>query len=76
MIWNEDWLALDNKEGSFEGATAKDFIATAYYANSISLLAKAANILQNTEDAAWYSDLYESIIHYNLVRLNRILKRR
>lgn len=43
-----DWLALDNGEGTCEGATDKDLIATAYYAHSVSLLVQAGHVLGKT----------------------------
>jgi len=50
LIWTEgthfgDWLALDNGEGANSGATPKEYIATAYFAYSTSLLIKAWKVL-------------------------------
>ncbi|SFQ34796.1 family 78 glycoside hydrolase catalytic domain [Caldicoprobacter faecalis] len=66
-LWNTgfhfgDWLGLDAKEGSYVGATATDFIATAFYAYSTSLLVKAAKVLGKTEDVEEYSKLYANIV--------------
>lgn len=42
-----DWFALDAYEGSFVGATPKEMIATAFYAYSKGIFAKAASVLGN-----------------------------
>ena len=49
-IWNTghqygDWLALDAGDGSYTGASRKEFIATAFYAHSAQLLAQAMDAL-------------------------------
>lgn len=67
FLWNTgfhfgDWLGLDAKENSVEGATPKDLIATAYYAYSTELLAKTAAVIGQTEDAEHYQVLHEHII--------------
>ncbi|KRE52226.1 family 78 glycoside hydrolase catalytic domain [Paenibacillus sp. Soil724D2] len=66
-LWNTgfhfgDWLGLDAKEGSYVGATPRDLIATCFYAYSTSLFVKAAEVLERSEDAAKYSELYERIV--------------
>jgi len=66
-LWNTgfhfgDWLGLDAKEGDYVGATAKDLIATAFYAYSTELLKKTAEILKNDVDVKIYSQLYTNII--------------
>ncbi|QGQ95048.1 alpha-L-rhamnosidase [Paenibacillus psychroresistens] len=66
-LWNTrfhfgDWLGLDSKPGDYIGATDRDFIATAFYAYSTSLLAKAANILHKNEDYLLYSNLHAKIL--------------
>jgi len=66
-LWNTgfhfgDWLGLDSKEDSYTGATAKDFISTAFYAYSTGLLVKAAKVLGYLEDVKEYEALYEQII--------------
>ncbi|MBD3919987.1 glycoside hydrolase family 78 protein [Paenibacillus sp. PR3] len=66
LLWNTgfhfgDWLGLDAKENSYVGATPRDLIATAFYAHSTGLLAKAAALLGYTEDAAKYADLRANI---------------
>ncbi len=66
-LWNTgfhfgDWLGLDAKENSLEGATPKDLIATAYYAYSTELLAKTAAVIGQTQDAEHYEVLHEHII--------------
>lgn len=65
-LWNTgfhfgDWLALDSKENSYKGATSDDFVATAFYAYSTSLLLKTAEVLKNKEDINEYSDLLKNI---------------
>lgn len=67
VIWNigfhyGDWVALDAKEGSYHGATPNDLIATAYYAYSTGLVAKAARILGKEKDAEEYSKLRNAIV--------------
>ena len=66
-LWNTgfhfgDWLGLDAREGSYVGATATDYIATAFYAYSTSLVVKAAQVLGRAEDVENYSSLHENII--------------
>ncbi|MCL2322436.1 MAG: glycoside hydrolase family 78 protein [Oscillospiraceae bacterium] len=65
-LWNTgfhfaDWVALDAKEGSYIGATPRDLCATAYYAYSTELVAKAANLIGELEDAKNYSKLHADI---------------
>lgn len=65
-LWNTgfhfgDWLALDAKEGSYVGATAKDYIATAFYAYSTAILKETAQILGRDEDVKEYGQLLEKI---------------
>ena len=66
-LWNTgfhygDWLGLDAKPGSYEGATAKDFIATAFYAYSTSIVARAAAVLGRAEDVQAYTALHRCIV--------------
>jgi alpha-L-rhamnosidase len=66
-LWNTgshygDWLAMDAPAGSLPGATPRDFIATAYYAYSTDLLAKAAEILGKADDAVQYETLHDNIL--------------
>jgi len=58
-----DWLALDKEEGSEDrtGATDKYLVANAYYAYSTKILVETANIIQNTDDAKKYGELYKKI---------------
>ena len=56
-----DWLALDNEEGGFFGATDGYLVATAYYAYSTGIFANIAKILGELEDYKLYSQLYDSI---------------
>lgn len=66
-LWNTgfhfgDWLGLDSKPDTYVGATDRDYIATAFYAYSVSLLQKAAAVIGETEDASKYGELYEKIV--------------
>jgi len=63
-IWQEndhhygDWLAYASTRSDYMGAyTAKDLIATAYFAYSSSIVARVASILGRNEDAEYFSDL-------------------
>ncbi len=65
-LWNTgfqfgDWLGLDAEEGSYEGATDKFYIATAYYAYSTALTLKAAKVLGKYDDAEVLLNLYRNI---------------
>ena len=67
LLWNTgfhpgDWLALDAKEGSYFGATPNDLSATAFYAYSTDLLARAAAVLGKDDDAMLYRDLHGRIL--------------
>ena len=55
-----DWLALDNEDGSYKGATPNDYISSAYFAYSTSLLIKAGKVLGY--DMAEYEYLYDNIV--------------
>ena len=59
-IWNTghqygDWLALDAGDGSYTGASRKNFIATAFYAHSAQLLAQAMDADRMRTGAALWS---------------------
>lgn len=57
-----DWLALDGSNpDSPMGGTDTDFIASAYYAYSSRLVAKAAKILGREEQAAYYERVSEEV---------------
>lgn len=59
-----DWLYYKPKmtdHGEPDGHTDKDMIATMFYAHSADLLARAAEVLGNNEDAVFYRELYEKI---------------
>lgn len=58
-----DWLGLDKEEISNErtGATDVYLVANAYYAYSTELLAKAARVLNRSEDASKYETLHRQI---------------
>lgn len=66
-LWNTgfhygDWLALDGKEGSYFGQTPRDLIATAFYAYSTQLVARAAEVLGYAEEAAAYRELHQKVV--------------
>jgi alpha-L-rhamnosidase len=68
-LWNSgfqlgDWLGLDAKENSYIGATAKDLIATAFYAYSTRLVRDGAVVLGESEDVRHYSEQLSGIIHH------------
>jgi alpha-L-rhamnosidase len=57
-----DWLAFATDRADYPGATTdKDLIATAYFAHSTDLLARAALVLGKAEDARSYRALFEGI---------------
>lgn len=66
-LWNTgfhfgDWLGLDSKPDSYIGATDKDFVATTFYAYSVSLTRKAAEVLGQAEDVTYYDNLHDNIV--------------
>lgn len=54
-----DWLGLDAPSGSYKGSSREDFIASAFYAYSTSLLVKAGEVLQ--KDMVAYKTLHQNI---------------
>ena len=59
-----DWLFYHppvNNHTEADGYTEPDFIATAYFAYSTSLLASAAKELGKTDDEKYYTDLFKKI---------------
>lgn len=57
-----DWLAFQTTRADYPGATPdKDLIATAYFAHSTDLLARAAEVLGRDQDARNYRALFERI---------------
>jgi alpha-L-rhamnosidase len=67
LIWTSgfsfgDWLAFATNSAAYPGATtAMDYLQTAYFAHSTSLLARTAEILGKHDDAAHYSELAQQI---------------
>jgi alpha-L-rhamnosidase len=67
FIWSNgfsfgDWLAFATTDSDYPGATTdKDFLQTAYFAHSTSLLAKSAAVLGKQEDAKEYAALEQHI---------------
>lgn len=64
-LWNSgrmlgDWLATDAADGSWNGGSDQYFIASAFYANSVNLLAKSMRAIgENPEE---YEELYRNIV--------------
>ncbi len=56
-----DWLGLDAPYGSYKGSSNEDFIASAFYAYSASLVIKAGKVLGR--DVSGYEVLYENIVN-------------
>ncbi len=54
-----DWLAMDAGYGTYIGATQTDFIASAFFAYSTSLVVKAGKVLG--EDTSYFEDLYSKV---------------
>ena len=67
LLWTKgfhfgDWLAFQTIRADYPGATTdKDLIATAHFAHSTDLLARAAEVLGRSEDARTYRQLFERI---------------
>ncbi len=66
FIWNTghhygDWLALDGEEGSYEGITPKDYIATAFFKFSTVLARKAAYVLGYDEEVKYLDELTRNV---------------
>ncbi|MBO5070818.1 MAG: alfa-L-rhamnosidase, partial [Roseburia sp.] len=55
-----DWLGLDAPSGSYKGSSREEFIVSAYYAYSTSLVVKAGKVLG--KDVSFYETLYENIV--------------
>jgi len=56
-----DWLGMDNEDGSYMGATPHDYIASAFFAYSTSLVIKAGKVLGY--DMTEYEILYNNIVN-------------
>jgi alpha-L-rhamnosidase len=67
LVWDGDfhygdWLAFASTASDYPGATTgKDLIATAFFAHSTDLVARAARVLGKADDAAKYSALLTRI---------------
>jgi alpha-L-rhamnosidase len=67
LVWDGDfhfgdWLAFASTSPDYPGATTgKDLIATAFFAHSTDLLARAAHILGRQDDAARYGELHAKV---------------
>ena len=55
-----DWLGLDAPVGSYKGSSREEFIASAFYAHSASLVIKAGKVLG--KDVSAYEALYDTIV--------------
>ena len=55
-----DWLGMDNQEGSYCGATPKDYISSAFFAYSTKILIDAGEIIGKNMES--YKQLYSNII--------------
>lgn len=55
-----DWLGLDAPAGSYRGSSREDFIASAFYAYSTSLVIKVGRVLGR--DISAYETLYGNIV--------------
>lgn len=55
-----DWLGLDAEDGSYEGSSDRDLIASAYYAYSTGLLIKMLRAVD--EDTSEHEALYNNIV--------------
>ena len=55
-----DWLGLDAPDGSYKGSPREDFIASAFYAHSAELVAKAGRLLGR--DVSAYEKLHGDIV--------------
>lgn len=64
-----DWLGLDAEEGSYKGASDTDLIASAYYAYSANIVAKALKVLGR--DASEFEELYKNIRKAYIERFNK-----
>lgn len=54
-----DWLELGGKYGKCKGTTRDELVASAYYANSVSLLVKMGRVLKL--DVSMYEELHKNI---------------
>ena len=67
LIWRPgwqfgDWLALHSDDPSYPGATTStEFIATAYFAHSTDILARAARALGKWEEGERYDSLFHNV---------------
>ena len=55
-----DWLGLDAPQGTYKGSTREDFIASAFYANSVNILCQAGKVLG--KDTSEFEALYHNIV--------------
>ncbi|MBQ8525303.1 MAG: family 78 glycoside hydrolase catalytic domain [Clostridia bacterium] len=55
-----DWLGLDAPEGTYKGSSDTDLIASAYFARSTEILAKALKVLG--KDSTYYENMHREIV--------------
>ena len=55
-----DWLGLDAPAGSYKGSSNEDFIASVFYAYSVSLVVKAGKVINRNVDK--YERLFNKIV--------------
>ena len=63
VLWGKhygDWLALDAPEGSYRGSSDDDFIASAFFINSVDILVKSGKELGI--DVSSYEELYKNAV--------------
>lgn len=63
VLWGKhygDWLALDAPEGSYRGSSNDDFIASAFFANSVDILVKTGKEIGR--DMSAYEELYKNSV--------------
>lgn len=62
-LWGKhygDWLAMDAEPGSYKGSSDDDFIASAFFCNSVDILVKAGKILG--KNMSEYEKLHANIV--------------
>ena len=55
-----DWLGFDAPEGTYKGSSDTDLIASAYFARSTEILAKALKVLG--KDSTYYENMHREIV--------------
>lgn len=55
-----DWLGIDAPYGSYKGSSRDDFVASAFYAYSTSIVVEAGKVIG--EDVTYFEELYKNIL--------------